>query len=66
VPGAEGDAQGLLNATSGIAGLIGSVGGGEVAGAWGYPVALALGGAAVAAGLGIFLVRVTRQVRRVT
>src|SRR5215469_11268690 len=32
LPGAEGDAQGLLNASSGIAGLLGSVLGGAVAG----------------------------------
>jgi MFS transporter, DHA1 family, tetracycline resistance protein len=63
VPDAEGDAQGLLNATSGIAGLIGSVGGGEVAGAWGYPAAVALGAAAVAAGLGFFVVQMARFAR---
>jgi hypothetical protein len=37
VPDAEGDAQGMLNASSGMAGLVGSVAGGEVANAWGYP-----------------------------
>jgi hypothetical protein len=61
VPGAEGDAQGLLNAASGVAGLIGSVAGGEVAGEWGYPAALALGAAAVALGLTIFLATLTRR-----
>jgi MFS transporter, DHA1 family, tetracycline resistance protein len=63
-PEAEGDAQGMLNATSGIAGLIGSVGGGEVASAWGYPAALAMGAAAVAVGLIIFLTRVAGHVSR--
>jgi MFS family permease len=58
VPGAEGDAQGMLNATSGIAGLVGSVAGGEVANAWGYPAALAMGASAVAFGLMIFVIRV--------
>lgn len=61
VPDAEGDAQGLLNASSGIAGLVGSVAGGEVADAWGYPAALSLGAAAVAAGLVIFIVRMARH-----
>jgi MFS family permease len=60
-PNAEGDAQGMLNASSGIAGLIGSVAGGEVASAWGYPAALALGGAAVAVGLAIFAAKVARR-----
>jgi MFS family permease len=61
VPGAEGDAQGLLNASSGIAGLVGAVAGGEVASAWGYPAALALGAAAVAVGLAIFMATVARR-----
>ena len=61
VPDAEGDAQGLLNASSGIAGLVGSVAGGEVANAWGYPAALGLGAAAVAAGLVVFVVRFARR-----
>lgn len=61
VPDAEGDAQGLLNATSGVAALIGSVGGGEVAEAWGYAAALTLGAAAVAVGLTVFLARVARR-----
>jgi predicted MFS family arabinose efflux permease len=43
------------------AGLLGSVAGGEVADAWGYPAALALGAAAVAVGLAIFLARVARR-----
>jgi MFS family permease len=64
VPEAEGDAQGLLNASSGIAGLVGSVAGGEVADAWGYPAALSLGAAAVAAGLVIFVVRLARRGHR--
>lgn len=66
VPGAEGDAQGLLNASSGIAGLVGSVAGGEVADAWGYPAALSLGAAAVALGLVIFVVRLARRGQRIT
>jgi MFS family permease len=53
-PAAEGDAQGLLNAGSGIAGLVGSVAGGLAASAWGYPVAQAIGAGATAAGLIIF------------
>jgi MFS family permease len=61
-PGAEGDAQGLLNASSGLAGLIGSVAGGEVAGAWGYPAALASGAIAVAIGLAIFLATMPHRV----
>jgi len=61
VPNAEGDAQGMLNATSGIAGLIGSVAGGEVASAWGYPAALAAGAAAVAVGLVIFVCTIARR-----
>jgi MFS family permease len=61
VPDAEGDAQGLLNASSGIAGLLGSVAGGEVANTWGYPAALGLGAVAVAAGLAIFVVRLARR-----
>jgi MFS family permease len=62
-PNAEGDAQGLLNASSGIAGLAGSVAGGLVASLWGYPVALAVGAAAVAVGLAIFLSTVGRRPR---
>jgi len=64
IPGEEGDAQGLLNASSGLAGLVGSVAGGEVAAAWGYPAALALGAASVAVGLAIFVTRVARRVAR--
>jgi MFS family permease len=60
-PDAEGDAQGLLNAGSGIAGLAGSVVGGVAAGLWGYPAALAIGAAATAAGLTVFLVTVARR-----
>ena len=58
---AEGDAQGMLNASSGIAGLVGSVAGGEVANAWGYPAALALGAVAVAVGLVIFVLKIARH-----
>jgi predicted MFS family arabinose efflux permease len=52
-PGNEGDAQGLLNACSGLAGLAGSVIGGLAAEHLGYPAALAIGAAAVAVGLAI-------------
>jgi MFS family permease len=62
-PDAEGDAQGLLNAGSGIAGLAGSVAGGLAASAWGYPVALAIGAGATAVGLAIFLTTVARPHR---
>jgi MFS family permease len=61
LPGAEGDAQGLLNASSGIAGLLGSVFGGVVAGHFGYPAALALGAAATALGLVIFVTTTMRH-----
>ena len=60
-PGAEGDAQGLLNASSGIAGLIGSVAGGAVAGQWGYPAALSVGAGLTLAGLIIFAVTTLRR-----
>jgi hypothetical protein len=43
------------------AGLVGSVAGGEVANAWGYPAALSLGAAAVAAGRTIFAAKVARR-----
>ena len=61
LPGAEGDAQGLLNASSGIAGLLGSVLGGLVAGHFGYAAALALGAAATALGLVIFAATTLRR-----
>jgi MFS family permease len=57
VPQAEGAAQGVLNAASGIAGCLGAVIGGAVASAAGYPAALALGAAATVLGLGIFVVK---------
>ena len=60
-PGAEGDAQGLLNASSGIAGLAGSVLGGTVAGHLGYAAALALGAGATAIGLVIFATTTLRR-----
>lgn len=60
----EGDAQGLLNASSGLAGLAGSVAGGFTAAAWGYPAALALGAAAVAVGLAVFALTLLRWGRR--
>src|SRR5215469_2163422 len=61
LPGAEGDAQGLLNASSGIAGLLGSVLGGVVAGHLGYAAALALGAGATALGLVIFVTTTMRH-----
>ncbi|MDR0344071.1 MAG: MFS transporter [Nocardiopsaceae bacterium] len=60
-PGEEGDAQGLLNASTGLAGLLGSVAGGLIAGSWGYPVALAAGAAAVALGLVILSATLLRR-----
>jgi MFS family permease len=63
VPQAEGEAQGVLNAASGIAGFLGAVIGGAVAGAAGYPAALALGAAATGAGLLIFVARLLRPAR---
>jgi MFS family permease len=59
-PHAEGEAQGLLAAASGIAGCIGSVAGGLAAARWGYPAALAIGAGATAAGLAVFGARVLR------
>jgi MFS family permease len=61
LPGAEGDAQGLLNASSGIAGLLGSVLGGTVAGHLGYAAALAFGAGATALGLVIFATTTLRN-----
>ncbi|HXZ66354.1 MAG TPA: MFS transporter [Streptosporangiaceae bacterium] len=61
LPGAEGDAQGLLNASSGTAGLVGSVLGGAVAGHLGYAAALAFGAGATALGLVIFVVTTLRH-----
>jgi predicted MFS family arabinose efflux permease len=63
VPQAEGEAQGVLNAASGVAGFLGAVIGGAVASSAGYPAALALGAAATAFGLAIFGVKLLR-VRR--
>ncbi|MGH3301709.1 MAG: MFS transporter [Streptosporangiaceae bacterium] len=61
LPGAEGDAQGQLNASRGIAGLLGSVLGGAVAGHFGYAAALALGAGATALGLAIFATTTLRR-----
>jgi MFS transporter, DHA1 family, tetracycline resistance protein len=61
LPGAEGDAQGLLNASSGIAGLLGSVLGGTIASHFGYAAALALGAGATALGLVIFTATTLRH-----
>ncbi len=61
LPGAEGDAQGLLNASSGIAGLLGSVLGGTMASHFGYAAALALGAGATALGLVIFIATTLRR-----
>jgi MFS transporter, DHA1 family, tetracycline resistance protein len=60
-PDAQGDAQGLLNAGSGLAGLLGSVAGGLIASQWGYPAALATGAGAIAVGLVIFTVTQLRR-----
>jgi MFS family permease len=57
-PGAEGDAQGALNAASGLAGLGGSVVGGFAASLWGYPAALGIGAGAVLVGLSVFAAKV--------
>jgi MFS transporter, DHA1 family, tetracycline resistance protein len=54
MPNAQGDAQGLLNGSSGAAGLVGSVVGGVAASHWGYPAALAIGAGSVAVGLAVF------------
>jgi DHA1 family tetracycline resistance protein-like MFS transporter len=59
--GDEGDAQGALNAGSGLAGLAGSVIGGFAAAHWGYPAALGIGAGAVAIGLAIFAATVMRR-----
>ncbi len=61
VPEAEGDAQGLLNASSGTAGLLGSVIGGVLADHLGYPAALAFGASSTALGLAIFAVTTLRR-----
>jgi MFS family permease len=61
VPNSQGDAQGLLNAASGLAGLAGCVVGGLAASQWGYPAALGIGAAAVAAGLAIFTMTMLRS-----
>jgi len=61
VPQAEGAAQGVLNAGSGIAGFLGAVVGGAVASTAGYPAALTLGAAATALGLLIFAVKLLRR-----
>ena len=60
-PDNEGDAQGLLSAASGLAGLAGSVVGGLAASQWGYPAAVGIGAAAVAAGLVVFVLKVMRS-----
>jgi MFS family permease len=61
MPNAEGDAQGLLNAGSGLAGLAGSVLGGFAAGHWGYSAALAIGAGLSACGLAIFAATTLRR-----
>jgi MFS family permease len=65
VPQAEGEAQGVLNAASGVAGFLGAVVGGAVASSAGYPAALALGAAATAFGLAVFAVKLLRAPARV-
>jgi len=62
-PSAEGDAQGTLNAASGLAGLAGSVVGGFAASLRGYPAALGIGAGAVLAGLSVFAAKVLRLPR---
>jgi MFS family permease len=59
-PNAEGDAQGALNAASGLAGLAGSVIGGLTADLWGYTAALSVGAGAVLLGLVIFAATILR------
>jgi MFS transporter, DHA1 family, tetracycline resistance protein len=61
---AEGDAQGALNAASGLAGLLGSVVGGLAADLWGYPAALSIGAGAVLLGLSIFVVTTSGYLRK--
>jgi DHA1 family tetracycline resistance protein-like MFS transporter len=65
-PDAEGDAQGQLNGSSGVAGLVGSIIGGAAASAWGYPAALSIGAAATAIGLSVFAVTMLRHRRSTT
>jgi len=60
-PGKEGDAQGLLNAATGLAGLAGSVMGGLAAEYSGYPAALGIGAAAVALGFVIVSATLVRR-----
>jgi MFS family permease len=62
-PQAEGEAQGILAASSGIAGFAGSVAGGLAAAHWGYPAALGIGSGATAAGLIIFTATLLRPAR---
>jgi MFS family permease len=64
VPQAEGEAQGILAASSGIAGFAGSVAGGFAAARWGYSAALGIGACATAAGLIIFTTTLLRPSRR--
>jgi MFS family permease len=62
-PQAEGEAQGILAASSGIAGFAGSVAGGLAAAHWGYPAALGIGSGATAVGLIIFTATLLRPAR---
>ena len=62
--GAEGEAQGILAASSGIAGFAGSVAGGLAAAHWGYPAALGIGAGATMGGLVIFSAKLLRAGRR--
>jgi MFS transporter, DHA1 family, tetracycline resistance protein len=64
MPEAQGDAQGLLNGSSGLAGLLGSVAAGLTADRWGYAAALALGAGAVAVGLVVLGVTLLRDSHR--
>jgi MFS family permease len=65
VPAAEGEAQGVLAASSGIAGFVGSVAGGFAAARWGYPAALGIGAGGTAAGLIVFTATLLRPASRV-
>ncbi|MFI5338875.1 MAG: MFS transporter [Candidatus Methylomirabilales bacterium] len=60
-PVGEGQAMGLFNATTAVAGVIGAALGGWIAGRWGY--AAALGPAAVGVGCGLILALAIRPAR---
>jgi predicted MFS family arabinose efflux permease len=60
-PVGEGEGMGLFNATTAVAGVIGSVLGGWIAGRWGYGPALGLAAAGV--GCGLILAMTLRSAR---